>query len=515
MISTEKYKKIKKIAEYIEENCLDKESYYKIITSVWGAPGNNSIHNPKWKCRFHDDHSPSFVINGNKTCGCWSCNTYFLNIISFVMKAKNISFIPATLYAARVLEVLPEEELNKIDSSKNNRRNYRNEQIEEVNIDNILTSNSSSKNEKKYPYPNKNTLNIVYSMFSKGNTLIGKLKLNQKHLDELINVRKLTLEEIEEIGFFSYPSNEIIKPLIDKLKENGCSENILQYVPGFYYSKKQKQWTFKPLPQNIDGYCIPIKGANKRIIAIQIRTNMKNKKYIWFSSSFAKHFYNDKFVDVLGNSPGTPISVVFPKQLKGNMIFITEGFYKAYAISQKYNCIALSMQGVYNASNIKQIIDGFKHYIGTKNIFIAFDADMAEKVQVLKAALRIGLIVSGVDLGPLKQSWDSICAHNSKDRKIPIRECVNDAVQIRDMLLNTDININYCIWDSNLGKGMDDAIENNVPVRKISFQDFWKYSFNVLSHVDIYETQTGSVVNQEKMRELFEKFVMTKIYSQG
>lgn len=501
------YQELISLAKLIEKNYSDKESFQKVIEHYWGAPKMVG-QTPKWICRFHDDHHPSFVINPNNSCGCWSCNTYFFSVIKFIMASQNMKFKQATLDAARILNVVPEHELSKFYNKSNKSFSPIQNEQPIITIDSLFSDNK--KQQKTYPYPNVESLNNVYSIFMMGNTLINKPLLKDNHLKELLEHRELTMEEINKIGFFSFPDKEIIYPLIEKLKEKGLNESILQYVPGFYYSKEEKKWEIKELPDKVDGYCIPIRNLNGKIIAIQIRTDMKNKKYIWFSSSFAKHFYNEPYNDVCGNSPGSPISVVYPKELKNSYIFITEGFYKANAIAKKYNCIALSVQGVYNTSNIKQIVNQIIKYYHTNTIFIAFDADMAEKVQVLRAALRVGLMVSNANLGQYKDAWDTICSQN-KNKKIYIKDYVNEAKIIYEIFKKIPIRIYYCIWNSKTAKGIDDAIQNEKIIKKIILADFWKYSFNILANVDIYEKSKNKTIDQENMYDIFKKYLINKI----
>lgn len=503
-MENELYQELIKLANMINKKYSNREGFQKVIEHYWGAPKMVG-QMTKWKCRFHDDHNPSFVINTNNSCGCWSCNTYFFEVIKFIMASQNMKFIPATLEAARILQAIPEQELIKFNTNK--KYNVQHKPIPEINIDDVFVE---KKQEKTYPYPNVETLNNVYSVLLMGNTLINKPLLKDNHLKELKEKRELSEDEIKKIGFFSFPDKEIINPLIEKLKEKGLNESILQYVPGFYYSKENKEWALKELPDKVDGYCIPIRNFDGKIIAIQIRTNLKNKKYIWFSSSFAKHFYNDSFNEVCGNSPGSPIAVVYPKEVKNSYIFITEGFYKANAIAKKYNCIALSMQGIYNTSNIKQIVGQIIKKYNTRTIFIAFDADMAEKVQVLRAALKIGLMVSNANLGQFKESWDTICSQN-RNKKIYIKDYVNDAKIIYDILSKLPIRIYYCIWNSKKAKGIDDAIQNEKMIKKVILSDFWKYSFNVLANIDIYEKVENKTIDQDNMYEIFKKYLINKI----
>lgn len=203
------------------------------------------------------------------------------------------------------------------------------------------------------------------------------------------------------------PQEDLKDKMLKSLEENGVDVSILKSIPGFFINEDKK----------IDFVCIkdsigiPIRNIKREITGIQVRSmiNIANK-YIWFSSSS----YD-------GASLELPIEFVCPEEDFLKTLFVTEGHFKAYSIAKRFKCPSLSIAGV---SSWEHLIPDIKILIEAnlvENIYITFDADMCENINVLKATNLF-------------------------------------ASKLQELFNN--INIKIIIWDKKYGKGIDDVIFN-------------------------------------------------------
>ena len=133
---------------------------------------------------------------------------------------------------------------------------------------------------------------------------------HRKHLQE---VRGLTDEQIERLGYKSTPPFYLCRSLTEKLRSRGCK---VEGVPGFYVGKDDK-WTVN-FNSITAGIIIPARGIDGMIRGAQIRLDTpirdqesdpdkSGTKYLWLSSSSKKrgvssgspvHFVGDPFARV-------------------------------------------------------------------------------------------------------------------------------------------------------------------------------------------------------------------------
>jgi hypothetical protein len=108
---------------------------------------------------------------------------------------------------------------------------------------------------------------------------------------------------------------------------------------------------------------------------------------VWLSSAFAK--IEDGFVfDGLG--PKNPCHVELANGNK-DTLFITEGFFKSFAIKKFFDLPSLSIQGVTNWKSIlTEIPECKKLYPNLKKVIIALDSDFVSNLNVSKAIRDIG-----------------------------------------------------------------------------------------------------------------------------
>ena len=143
--------------------------------------------------------------------------------------------------------------------------------------------------------------------------LLELLTLTPQHRKHLREVRGLTDEQIERLGYKSTPPFYLCRSLAQKLRSRGCK---VAGVPGFYVGKEDK-WTVN-LNSVTAGIIIPAKGIDGMIRGAQIRLDTpireqesdpdkSGTKYLWLSSASKKrgvssgspvHFVGDPFARV-------------------------------------------------------------------------------------------------------------------------------------------------------------------------------------------------------------------------
>lgn len=96
--------------------------------------------------------------------------------------------------------------------------------------------------------------------------LLELLTLTPQHRKHLREVRGLTDEQIERLGYKSTPPFYLCRSLAQKLRSRGCK---VEGVPGFYVGKDDK-WTVN-FNSVTAGIIIPAKGIDGMIRGAQIR----------------------------------------------------------------------------------------------------------------------------------------------------------------------------------------------------------------------------------------------------
>lgn len=383
-------------------------------------------------CPFHGDvHYGNFKISRKKNiCKCFTCG-YYGDGIQFVKDLFKVPFKPAVLRIAIDHNIITEEQAEsylggKVNNTKVHQVQYEKEKEKENGITEIAIPS---------------TRNIGYQLFMMGTSL------SDKHREYLRN-RGLSDEEIEEKGFFTFPfpSKKFLDDLHERCRKAGISYNVFKRIPGFYTTENLALDSFQPKTGEREyrytfarhfGIGIPTKDAYGNIVGIQIRKDSKNtkKKYTWFSSSYAAYDDNDY---IFGTAAGTPTHVAYPKVNKyPNVVFVTEGFFKAEEVAKTFGVTCISVSGV---GNYKSIVDDLKAIQAVKknkieHLYVAYDADMCHNIQVYKHSK--GMV-----------------------------ELIKSEFQ--------DVHIYMALWKESDGKGVDDLILNGKAhtLRKVDFDDF-------------------------------------------
>lgn len=423
-------------------------------------------------CPFHNDiKGESFkILKQTNTYKCYSCGESG-DAINFFQNMFNLTFKDAVLMIADEQGLYHSNDYLKTDRSYQVRK-------------------KESKTKKLEPL-DPELLNKVYRIFIKGNTLIGKDKLKEEHLELLKEERNLTEEEIERSGYFTFPRLMLNRTLQRELYKNGIEPSQLKNVPGFYYDKEKQEYRFSTLKDGRGGIGIPIRNENNQIVGIQIRQDdekeveEQSNRYVWFSSSFADD--RGRYKD--GRSPGTPFDIVVPKKVKNSSIIITEGHFKAEAVAKEFGCVTISVQGVNNWKGIDKVINNIEKNRGipVSNIIIAYDSDLIEKDQVLIQTIKLG--------GKLNElNTDNLRIEKEKTKMIQEIEEIE-----KQMKNKNEKNIYVARWNERYGKGIDDVINNGEKehLRSKTLENFLEESKEILKKdltlEEILENASGKV----------------------
>lgn len=276
-------------------------------------------------CPFHNDRKPgSFKLDKKKNIfKCYACGKGG-DIISFYQEKYGMTFIEALCYIAVKFGIVTKSEMEEILNAKiDNASNIPVRKPRDVIVDNRPKIASAE------------VLHAVYSRFAKGLTYNGKPLLTESHRKKLKEHYGLTDDDIERHGFFTWPTSTVAKKFFADLISCGISETELSRVPGLFYNRDTETWDFYR-PKNTGSIGMPIRNIDGKIIGLQIRMDRKKEgcqRYQWFSSAFADG-NNTPFV--CGSSPGSPVDVVYPRQVKTATVFVTEGKFKAIKLANQF-----------------------------------------------------------------------------------------------------------------------------------------------------------------------------------
>ena len=443
------------------------------------------------------DHGPNvdikFTKKGSKNyCGCFACGIMAANPIDCVLEfhpemlkvsvpenEKNKTlFVPAVILAAELTGVISKEEADALRKGANINLS----KLDEVEQKVVKVKKISYSYDKvSYDF---DKANIIYTALGNLNEICGRPRLLPHHYNELLNKRRLSDEEIKEIGFFTWP-NCSIEFLINEIKQYGLSEEDLQYIPGFFYDKKNECWDF--MSNNDSAYAIPIRDYKNRIIALQLRHTGENVslRYTWMSSKSAmENINNPKAKTTYGNTCGTPFAVIRPKTLRNNSVLITEGFFKAYTFSRTYGCVCIAVQGVQNIAGINDVLDELRKEGLCSNIMIGYDADMAVNENVLKPALKLACLINNAN-EDIMSDLQNLCANGNKSEKLLAKNLTKEYTTLSSFFNGLN-NLYFITWNMDIAKGVDDLINAGYSnkIHYIKSGVFFQKAYNVMVNID-------------------------------
>lgn len=423
----------------------------------------------KGLCPFHDDKTiGSFMVTNKKGLfKCFSCGAGG-DSIKFVAMLDGINYVQSALKIAATLEMISTKEYESLLRRKINPAAI--QHYERKALDKFQPN----------PVADDETLNYVYNIFKKGQSLSDSDEptLTAQHRELLIQ-RDLSDDDIERYGYFTMPTRHAMKGIKTALRRRGQDEEILLNVPGFYKEVAANRVTFSP----IKGIGIPIRNTRGQIVGIQVRRDDKKEgeqRYRWFSSSFADNDDTNKYEG--GASPGSPLDIVYPKEVLSKTVFITEGHFKAVQLTKRYGCVSISVQGVTSWKSVAEALKDISSRHPVKYVYIAFDADMAYNFAVSLQSRKM---------------TDDICK-------------------------NMDVQVVYVQWDTVYGKGIDDMLsggfESNLLkcTKEVYDEIYDEFIAHLYSKFDIdsseknYQKAFGPV-GQDRIQEEYNLFVLPKM----
>lgn len=385
-------KKVKSVPldQLIDRLLSEGESQYK-----------NGITNPNERgflCPFHDDHSGGHAgiytnNHGTQKFHCFVCGET-LDGIEFVQKYKNISFREAVLTIAVSFNLITRDE-------------YKTETGKQYQHNSAPATFSETIAEQQDIAP-VSTRNVIYRILAEGCKLFGSDDRLSTEDRDYLHSRGITDDEINLYGYFTMPDENVFDYLYKLLRGSG-DENSLLGVPGFYREKKTGKIRMADFP----GIGIPIQDHDRNYVALQIRNrNSIGPRYKFFSSSFTnKARYRDEYE--LGCGPSTPVNVVYPYKITNisKSICITEGTFKAAQYAEHFDATAISVQGVNNTRGVVPEINAVctkLHLEKKPQIYIAYDMDMWDNPQVMKAAKKLSKDLQDSGFQVYYLSWNPV-----------------------------------------------------------------------------------------------------------
>ena len=235
--------------------------------------------------------------------------------------------------------------------------------------------------------------------------LLSMLTLSKEHYAHLQNVRGLSDEQIEKLGYKSTPPFYMCRSLADRLLERGYT---LEGVPGFY--QKDGQWTIASSTYTA-GILIPARTRQGYISGFQIRLDvpLKNEddppekqgaKYIWFSSAGKPK----------GTSSGSPAHFVGDPD--AGVVYVTEGLLKSDIAHYLMNRSFAATAGVNNMAQLELLLKELAEN-GTHTIIETEDMDKYRNETAAKGALKLyelakkyGMTCRGLNWNPNHKGVD-------------------------------------------------------------------------------------------------------------
>lgn len=233
-----------------------------------------------------------------------------------------------------------------------------------------------------------------------------QFSLSESAFQYLVETRRLSKQEIEEQGFFTYHDTFSVDALVENIRKEkpDFSYNDFLGVPGFFFAYTNKEhtkgvWMCKgPCPNYLG---IPLRNSHGQISALQLRYMKKSdraNKYIFFSSNNIKA---EELDVAFGSTCGSPVAVCYPERLKNATFCVGEGFFKMKELCKREGSITFSVQGVntfryvgdevrecFKDPKTRKLVTDAGLQSANLRFLIVYDSDMYTKIQVLEAGVK-------------------------------------------------------------------------------------------------------------------------------
>ena len=469
----------------IKNESLKIERLNQIISSIKSKPiseilshhgvlfEKTSGRNKLALCPFHmNTRIGSFSVNDDKgICKCFSCGNGG-DAIKFMMLTNDMEYVPATLQLAADEGIISKEEFESLSKTK-----YSNEFIKQMED----KAGQTSFRQRKADKPKEQ---ISFETFVYDNLrLIANL--SEEHYKHLKEIRHLS-DEIIQPNYFTFRTNwkwkDIVLRELAKAVSNMYSIDThearirISKVPGFYWDKTKNCLELI----GYKGIGILIRDTSGNIRGVQIRRDSikdGEQRYVWLTSSFA---VTSNECDG-GGSPGAPLDVIIPKEIKNaKKICVVEGRFKAEIMKEWGNPV-ISIQGVTNYNGLEKDIAEIEQYTGEKitELYVFYDGDRLRNMNVYAQAVKMGQYIKE---------------------------------------LRPDIEVLHCLWHEDLGKGIDDLVFANKlddvkTFKQKPIEDFWIKAVESLteeSHLSRIDKMTKEqrIIFQEKLKTRLEEIFL-------
>lgn len=240
--------------------------------------------------------------------------------------------------------------------------------------------------------------------------LLELLTLTPQHRKHLKEVRGLTDEQIERLGYKSTPPFYLCRSLTEKLRSRGCK---VEGVPGFYVGKDDK-WTVN-FNSITAGIIIPARGIDGMIRGAQIRLDTpirdqesdpdkSGTKYLWLSSASKKR----------GVSSGSPVHFVGDPFAR--VVYVTEGLLKAdvahYLMDRSFAAtITITLPRGTDVTKLTPVIatNGVKSLTPGNGVTVDFTNAVTYTAAMEDGSSKTYTVTVYVDKGTLAdQFWDKL-----------------------------------------------------------------------------------------------------------
>lgn len=216
---------------------------------------------------------------------------------------------------------------------------------------------STNETRTPRPIPSRATSGQIDRVYSR---LLELCPMSPAAVDELAKKRGLEPEQIRQLRFGRLPRASECTRILGQL-EREFGADLLRDVPGFFVSGEGVLGYQARGPGLIIPHC-----EGDAIVALQIRPDKsRGSKYYWFSSGGK------------GGASAQAPYIVGDTHTTHGLVVVTEGAFKALAVARKLNALAIGLPGVGSLEPALGILTA----VGAKEVFLAFDADHAEKVE--------------------------------------------------------------------------------------------------------------------------------------